>query len=49
MVCSQTVVLVKPHFLVDAGMLQQVQQDLLGDSQGAENIRLGKRWVAKSS
>lgn len=47
MVCSQAVTLVKPHFLVDAGMLQQVQQDLLGDAQGAEHIHLcpvvGKR------
>lgn len=29
MVGSPAVVLVKPHFLVDAGVLQQVQQDLL--------------------
>lgn len=40
MVCSQAVALVKPHFLVDAGMLQQVQQNLLGDAQGAEHIHL---------
>lgn len=35
---GQAVALVKPHFLVDAGMLQQVQQDLLRDAQWAEHI-----------
>lgn len=40
MVCGQAVVLVKHHLLVDTGMLQQVQQDFLRDSQWAEDIHL---------
>lgn len=40
MVCGQAVALVKLHLLVDTGMLQQVQQDFLRDSQWAEHIHL---------
>lgn len=40
MVCGQAVALVKRHLLVDTGMLQQVQQDFLRDSQWAEHIHL---------
>lgn len=39
-VCGQAVALIKSHFLVDTGMLQQVKQDLLGDPQWAEHIHL---------
>ena len=44
---SQAVALIKPYFLVDTGMLQQVQKDLLRDPQRAEDVHLcptvGKR------
>lgn len=44
---GQAVALIKPYFLVDAGMLQQVQEDLLRDPQRAEDVHLcptaGKR------
>lgn len=40
MVCGQAVALIKPHFLVDTGVPQQVQQDLLRHSQWAEHIHL---------
>lgn len=40
--CTQTVVGVKVHFLVDTGVTQQVEQDLLRHSAGAEVLHLCK-------
>lgn len=37
---AQTVVGVKVHFLVDARVTEQVEQDLLGDASGAEVLHL---------
>lgn len=39
---AQTVVGVKVHFLVDTGVAQQVEQDLLGHSAGAEVLHFCK-------
>lgn len=50
---AQTVVGVKVHFLVDTGVAQQVEQDLLGHSAGAEVLHFckgagGERWGQRS-
>lgn len=37
---TQSVVWVKVHFLVDAGVTEQVEQDLLGHAAGAEVFHL---------
>lgn len=40
--CTQTIVGVKVHFLVDTGVTQQVEQDLLRHSAGAEVLHFCK-------
>lgn len=48
---AQTVVGVKVHLLVDTGVAQQVEQDLLGHSAGAEVLHFckgGGRWGQRS-
>lgn len=40
---AQTVVLVKVHFLVDTGVTQQVEQDLLRHAAGAEVLHFCRR------
>lgn len=48
---AQAVVGVKVNFLVDTGVAQQMEQDLLGDSAGAEVLHFckgGRRWKGGS-
>lgn len=44
---AQAVVGVKVHFLVDTGVTQQVEQDLLRHTSGAEVLHLCKRRGSK--
>lgn len=41
---SQAVAVIELHLLVDAGVLEEVQQDLLGDPGWAEEIHFCGGW-----